>query len=363
MSEKQLPDDIEEIIDRKVEERMKQEKQSDNLEADESSQQENEGISRRGFLKTLGLGAGALTFSSLVSGWSIIQPQNSGTSEIDADTVDGLHASEIGGGAYGDGSDGAMTNPSSVGGRVYPTNFTIESGNTTTLNHPYVFIFAAGKITINGTLDAAGASNNGGSGGAGRVNNTGLGGTNGGVGLYSNGNNNGGDGGSGGAGGNGGPVEPEYSGKQYDLQKHYPSTYYHRILFHDLNIGAGGGGGGGGGSDSDSSGGDGGDGGDGGGAVILAAPEIEVNGTIDASGQDGAGGAGGQFSRDTGGGGGGGGGNGGAITLITQTLIDNGTYDVSPGSGGPGGTGYDGGGDGQPGGDGTSSGSVVKIGN
>ncbi|MFT4892598.1 MAG: hypothetical protein ACI8Z7_000379 [Candidatus Nanohaloarchaea archaeon] len=54
--------------------------------------EEKRNISRRKFLKMAGLGAGAIGLSSATSAWSILQPSSQGTSDIDAETVDGSEA-------------------------------------------------------------------------------------------------------------------------------------------------------------------------------------------------------------------------------------------------------------------------------
>lgn len=55
-------------------------------------------VSRRDFLKTLGLGAGGLALSSSVAApWSLWRPENKGPSGIDADTVDGKESDQLGG--------------------------------------------------------------------------------------------------------------------------------------------------------------------------------------------------------------------------------------------------------------------------
>ncbi|MFB6099670.1 MAG: twin-arginine translocation signal domain-containing protein [Candidatus Nanohalobium sp.] len=48
-------------------------------------------LSRRNFLKLLGMGAGSLALSSSVAGleWSVFQPASSGQSDVNADEVDG----------------------------------------------------------------------------------------------------------------------------------------------------------------------------------------------------------------------------------------------------------------------------------
>lgn len=54
-------------------------------------------FSRRKFLKTAGIGAGLLGLSSLTSAWSIIQPQNQGTSNLDAQKLQGNTPNDLGG--------------------------------------------------------------------------------------------------------------------------------------------------------------------------------------------------------------------------------------------------------------------------
>lgn len=105
-------EEIEQLIERKVEEKLEEkqqekEKSNQNLidqKIDREIQQqkedgENPGLDRRSFLKTLGVAAGGLALTSSTTAWSIIQPLTDGKSEIDADTVDGQEASELGGGA------------------------------------------------------------------------------------------------------------------------------------------------------------------------------------------------------------------------------------------------------------------------
>ncbi|MFT4892639.1 MAG: hypothetical protein ACI8Z7_000420 [Candidatus Nanohaloarchaea archaeon] len=83
--------DLEELIDRRVREKI----------SEEISQRSNDNscdsvLSRRQFLKVLGAGIGVLSLSSLTSAWSILQPSNQGTSDIDAAKVDGKNANDLG---------------------------------------------------------------------------------------------------------------------------------------------------------------------------------------------------------------------------------------------------------------------------
>ncbi|MDY6771334.1 MAG: twin-arginine translocation signal domain-containing protein [Candidatus Nanohaloarchaea archaeon] len=54
-------------------------------------------ISRRNFMKILGIGAGGLALSSTASGasWGLFQPLTSGTSDVNADQLDGFEASQL----------------------------------------------------------------------------------------------------------------------------------------------------------------------------------------------------------------------------------------------------------------------------
>lgn len=98
-------EELEEIIERKVQKKVNQElknRKEDNNTAESDIVEEtvekikNSGMSRRKFLKTLGLGAGGLALSSqAAAAWSLWQPANKGNSDIDADTVDGKHASDL----------------------------------------------------------------------------------------------------------------------------------------------------------------------------------------------------------------------------------------------------------------------------
>ncbi|MFB6100390.1 MAG: twin-arginine translocation signal domain-containing protein [Candidatus Nanohalobium sp.] len=57
-------------------------------EQQEKTEEDSEGLSRRQFMKMLGLGAGGLALSSSAAGaWSILQPQSSGVSDIKAKTA------------------------------------------------------------------------------------------------------------------------------------------------------------------------------------------------------------------------------------------------------------------------------------
>ncbi|MFQ3275519.1 MAG: hypothetical protein ACI9SF_000671 [Candidatus Nanohaloarchaea archaeon] len=99
MNEEKLDEKIEELVEKRVEQRMKEKKEEMKEEVKQELQTENSNsqdeisdnsvLSRRQFMKTAGLGIGALSLSSLTSAWSILQPSSQGTSDIDADQLDG----------------------------------------------------------------------------------------------------------------------------------------------------------------------------------------------------------------------------------------------------------------------------------
>lgn len=120
--EKALEEEIEKLIDEKIEgregsgidkEQLKQEILGDLEDRSEDekgmmlNKLQHSKISRRKFLKALGLGAGGLALSSqAAAAWSLWQPKNKGVSDINADTVDGKNASELGGRAVKRGRSG-----------------------------------------------------------------------------------------------------------------------------------------------------------------------------------------------------------------------------------------------------------------
>ncbi|MFT4868106.1 MAG: hypothetical protein ACI9LV_000720 [Candidatus Nanohaloarchaea archaeon] len=79
-------DKLEKLVEKKVEERLKQREEDEKSSEDEK---ETKRLNRRQFLKMAGLGAGAIGLSSATSAWSILQPSNQGTSDIDATTLQG----------------------------------------------------------------------------------------------------------------------------------------------------------------------------------------------------------------------------------------------------------------------------------
>lgn len=256
-------------------------------------------------------------------------------SNLDADSVDGVEQDQIGiDPIYGDGSDGSVTNPGNQSGTINATTFT-ETGSLNVSGGSYLVIRAQESIDIDGTIDATGASNNGGSSGTAEQN-----GSPGGNGAISphQGGGAGGDvdstAGDGGAGGDGDTTNPRRTAAVYGPE--FVSTLIEGLRDSSTNgVGAGGGGGGGhasnangfesgdngftpggGGSgaevDSDTNNDTGaaGDGGDGGGAIILIAPEITGTGSLVADGADG------QNGTDQGGAGGGG--SGGIVVTYSK---------------------------------------------
>ncbi len=108
LTEEELDRKVERLIDEKVgedEQIDREELKKEIMEEleDESRYQEKdavdldeEKISRRDFLKIIGIGAGGITLSSSVAGaWAQLRASSQGLSDIDADTVDGNHASDF----------------------------------------------------------------------------------------------------------------------------------------------------------------------------------------------------------------------------------------------------------------------------
>ncbi|MFB6159084.1 MAG: twin-arginine translocation signal domain-containing protein [Candidatus Nanohalobium sp.] len=110
MSEENLEGQLEKVIDESLEDTTASFKERQQLKDrlldlfEDLSEEEQKGMldqvkekemSRRSFLKTLGVGAGVLGLASTGAGWSLIQPQSQGVSDIDADTVDGMNASSL----------------------------------------------------------------------------------------------------------------------------------------------------------------------------------------------------------------------------------------------------------------------------
>ncbi|MFB6100263.1 MAG: twin-arginine translocation signal domain-containing protein [Candidatus Nanohalobium sp.] len=81
----QSEEDIEKLIEKKLDEKLRERKTEEKAE----KPGEDGKVSRRKFLKMLGLGAGGLALSSAATGvkWSVLQPQSSGTSDVEAETA------------------------------------------------------------------------------------------------------------------------------------------------------------------------------------------------------------------------------------------------------------------------------------
>lgn len=284
---------------------------------------------------------------------------------------------------YGDGNDGAISRSADANenGLIHATTYEVQSGVTLTVSNGLLVVYASESITIDGTIDAGGQGGAGGSAGSGGAtggsNGTaggaggqgdfigtatsgGAGGTgpssqgNGGDGNPgSNGSGGGGGGGatrgtggSGGDGGDGGNVPGRtYTSTQIRaITRLYTGAIWDDIWDLVALGGTGGGGGGGGGGaysefGGETAGADGGAGGDGGGVVVLVAPEININGSIDVSGIDGVNGNDSADATESsgGGGGGGGGGDGGFAIVIGTTVSGTANVVTTAGSAGLGG--------------------------
>lgn len=275
---------------------------------------------------------------------------------------------------YGDATSGSITRSSNgnENGLIRCDDYTLTSGTTRTVSQGILIIVARDFITIEGTFDAKGR---GGAGGDGDTDSDGFDGSDGASAVF----RPHGAGGAGGAGDGGG--QPGYNGGDGDQNFIKRSELITTGLLPTLDIippgnaGAGGGGGGGGdagtanfgngfdgsfpggggGGGSTNSGGnnEGGNGGNGGGMVLLVAPTITFNGTVDIRGNDGE-----DKASTSDHGGAGGGGTGGFFAMITQNLTDNGTTQLAGGTGGV--TGADTDGRGGDGADGASGQKVVN---
>lgn len=245
----------------------------------------------------------------------------------------------------GDGSDGAISNPTSVTApkQINATTWSLTGANTYTVTSGPLIINCNSTFTLGDGTNAstitvtAGAGASGGAG-APTVGGRGNGGTNGagpgsgqgdhlGVNTSAGNRSGGGGAGFGGAGGNGGGGDG--GGGASNAGQTYQSW---------MNGGSGGGGG----SNGESSG-TGGNGGNGGGALIVCAKgaiSCTANSVINCKGGNG--------TAATTAGGGGGGGSGGLVFLASQTSVTvAGTINVSGGNGGNAtGTGGGGGGGG-----------------
>lgn len=218
----------------------------------------------------------------------------------------------------GNGSDGEfapLTNTTIDTDKNY-TSVNIPEGITVTINSPHVTLHCTGSFINNGTIDANGKANNGGTVTYG----TGDGGA--------GGNGTSSDGGAGGNATNKGG-HTSYGGAGGAVQFSASQGNNFDVLCDDIQGVMFGSGGGGGGNAYDV-GTRAGAGGAGGGGLTILAAHIINSGTITANGANGSNG-----SSYRGGGGGGG---GGAIVMIADTISDTGVLSVAAGSGGSGGT-------------------------
>lgn len=267
---------------------------------------------------------------------------------------------------YGDGSDGSFDTDvdglTLAGGFYCFTTFIVQTGDTLVLTDGWAWVRCTGTATVDGTIDGTSAVDGGPASGTGTGNTGdtfmagqawapgGQGGfTDSGVGGGAGAAGAGGSGGDGGIGGGGtvatGSVSKYFldrtSGTSTVLSDFMPPEHVKNLFL----MCRGGGGGEGGGSASA-----GGAGGDGGGMLVIAAKGIiDVDGSIDCSGDDGS---------SSGGEGGGGGGGGGAIGLFSgDTVTGSGSLDAHGGDGGSGG----GGGGTHHGGGGAGGGVIVAT--
>ncbi|MFQ3274883.1 MAG: hypothetical protein ACI9LV_000434 [Candidatus Nanohaloarchaea archaeon] len=88
-------EEIEEVVERKIRERLAGEGSEES-----ATLNENPSIDRRRFLKLAGMGIGVLSFSSATSAWSLIQPQDQGTSDLDAKTLQGNTSEDLSSNGY-----------------------------------------------------------------------------------------------------------------------------------------------------------------------------------------------------------------------------------------------------------------------
>lgn len=215
---------------------------------------------------------------------------------------------------YGNGSDGSITHSSYTTVNVLECeNYTLQSGTTIRPSNKNVIIHATDYIEINGEIDARGYGGNGGNSVGGGDSQDGKPGEPGNIGAPGeDGDGNG----YGDAGGPGGPHIGPSSVNPYGVDTTTSSKVPSTPLTNVYENSTGGGGGGSGGYDyaGNSSGG----GGDGGGIVVLCAPDVTVNGTIDVEGTDG-----GSWADRSGYGGPGG---GGAVFIVAENFTNSGTY-------------------------------------
>ncbi|MFB6116546.1 MAG: twin-arginine translocation signal domain-containing protein, partial [Candidatus Nanosalina sp.] len=87
--QERLDDRVEEEVEKRMEKRAGKPEQKNLEEAKAEMEKTGDGISRRSFLKMLGLGAGGMALSSAAAGagWSVFQPSTSGVSDIKSSKV------------------------------------------------------------------------------------------------------------------------------------------------------------------------------------------------------------------------------------------------------------------------------------
>lgn len=291
-------------------------------------------------------------------------PDSAGTIALSGSSGTGINKAVI----FGTGGDGSATISvnTSLTADMYYQNLTINSG--VTLATQGFIVWVAGTLTVNGTLSANAAAQNGsnglvnagGAGGTLLPTNTTIGGVGaGGAGGVNAGNTTGGSsgcvgqkGGNGGAGagvaGSAGNATQATTGGGTKRIFYNMNPFNHPLCGVNsgssaLTVFVGGTGGGGGGGNNNSTTGGGG-GGAGGGACLVYANIITGTGTIHANG--GNGGDGYAVSGNNGGGGGGG---GGVLIVFSTTPSAVAAGVTATANGGTGGTGHGGGANGSNG--------------
>ena len=272
-------------------------------------------------LKTFDRGASQAPFA-------VAQATATVVTNLDADKVDGKHASDFGGGndIFGDGSDGDVTissNTTLTESKFY-NNLTINA--SVTLNPGGYAVHVKSTLTLNGNINRKGNNGSGTSGGA-ALSDGDFGGSYAGGNAAQNGSGGNGIGGNGGRGRDGSNTPNGTLGGTITLTKPVPrATWLFWLLIQNKTTYRGGAGGGGGN-------GSGGGGGSGGGIVPVLARTITGTGIIDSEGGDAAGNQGGSNN-------GGGDGGGGATIVVYeskgsatirsrrgQSYLDNGAQD------------------------------------
>ena len=251
---------------------------------------------------------GQTTFDRDPSAPFVVTAGSGVVANLDADKVDGKHASDFGGGndIFGDGGDGDVTissNTTLTETKFY-NNLTVNASITLTSGGYMVFV--KNTLTLNGKIDRKGNNGSGTSGGAGLSDGE-VGGSYAGGNAAQNGSGGNGIGGNGGRGRDGSNNPNGTFGGTITVTKPIPyaSLLFWLLLQNKTTYRGGAGGGGGNGS--------GGGGGSGGGITPVVARTISGNGIIDSEGGDAAGNQGGANN-------GGGDGGGGSTIVIYETL-------------------------------------------